>query len=206
MTHEYRCASSRIYLCWPVWDVCRLSAQHVLIWTWVPLQPTGGMCIKRQRMKPVAASDTSLLQSRALGSQSCVQLGVSRQWRVWPARLAVSPAPLGPTAVEPASRLRLDRAATVSQSVHVIWSSCVFKMNGLRSWLFDGFLCFVFLVRSIGYWCPPGQSAATALPCPPGHFCSQGSAAPEPCPSGTYQDRERQASCTICEAGGSHSH
>lgn len=58
----------------------------------------------------------------------------------------------------------------------------------------------------IGYWCSPGQTVATALPCPPGHFCPQGSAAPEPCPSGTYQDREKQEACTVCEAGGSRHH
>ncbi|MED6234418.1 hypothetical protein ATANTOWER_029536, partial [Ataeniobius toweri] len=54
---------------------------------------------------------------------------------------------------------------------------------------------------SQGYWCPPGQSVATALPCPSGHFCLEGSSAPEPCPSGTYQDRDKQGSCMICEAG-----
>ncbi|XP_068507464.1 platelet endothelial aggregation receptor 1-like [Syngnathus scovelli] len=52
-----------------------------------------------------------------------------------------------------------------------------------------------------GYWCPPGQIVAKALPCPPGHFCLSGSAAPESCPSGTYQDRERQAACITCKAG-----
>ncbi|CAB1443712.1 unnamed protein product [Pleuronectes platessa] len=54
---------------------------------------------------------------------------------------------------------------------------------------------------SQGYWCPPGQTVPTALPCPPGHFCPQDSAAPEPCPPGTYQDRERQRVCSVCEAG-----
>lgn len=57
---------------------------------------------------------------------------------------------------------------------------------------------------SVGYWCPSGQTLATALPCPPGHFCLQGSASPEPCPAGTYQDRERQVACGVCEAGGNH--
>ncbi|XP_077578967.1 uncharacterized protein LOC144200597 [Stigmatopora nigra] len=50
-----------------------------------------------------------------------------------------------------------------------------------------------------GYWCPPGQ--ISALPCPTGHFCLKGSASPERCPSGTYQDRENQAFCNICDAG-----
>lgn len=58
---------------------------------------------------------------------------------------------------------------------------------------------FIFILT--GYWCPPGQTIATAFPCPPGHFCSQGSASPVLCPSGFYQDREKQASCTVCEAG-----
>nr|XP_057935999.1 SCO-spondin isoform X4 [Doryrhamphus excisus] len=52
-----------------------------------------------------------------------------------------------------------------------------------------------------GYWCPPGQTVAQALPCPLGHFCLMGSAAPEPCPFGTYQDREKQSACVACEAG-----
>lgn len=64
--------------------------------------------------------------------------------------------------------------------------------------------CVVFPVTLTGYWCPPGQTGATALPCPPGHFCLQGSAAPEVCPSGTYQDREKQATCNVCEAGVEH--
>ncbi|KAM8904697.1 uncharacterized protein AB9W97_008232 isoform 6-T6 [Spinachia spinachia] len=54
---------------------------------------------------------------------------------------------------------------------------------------------------SRGFWCPPGQTVATALPCPSSHFCPQGSATPVPCPSGTYQDREQQSACAVCEAG-----
>ncbi|XP_061734344.1 neurogenic locus notch homolog protein 3-like [Nerophis ophidion] len=52
-----------------------------------------------------------------------------------------------------------------------------------------------------GYWCPTGQIVSKALPCPPGHFCLTGSAAPEPCPLGTYQNREKQSACVTCEAG-----
>lgn len=58
-------------------------------------------------------------------------------------------------------------------------------------------LCFF----ATGYWCPPAQAVPTAFPCPPGHFCSQGSAAPERCPPGFYQDREKQATCAVCEEG-----
>ncbi|XP_028320851.1 uncharacterized protein LOC114474630 [Gouania willdenowi] len=54
---------------------------------------------------------------------------------------------------------------------------------------------------SKGYWCPSGQSVATALSCPTGHFCLEGSSEPEPCPSGTYQDKQKQASCSVCEQG-----
>ncbi|CAB1347527.1 unnamed protein product, partial [Coregonus sp. 'balchen'] len=52
--------------------------------------------------------------------------------------------------------------------------------------------------------CPPGhycQRVATALACPAAHYCPHGSAVPEPCPSGTFQDREKQATCNICEEG-----
>ena len=52
-----------------------------------------------------------------------------------------------------------------------------------------------------GFWCPPGQRQAMALPCPRGHYCPQGSAAPQPCPSGNYQDLEKQAGCKVCQAG-----
>lgn len=65
-------------------------------------------------------------------------------------------------------------------------------------------LCFhiiMHVVVWIGYWCPPGQSVDTAFPCPSGHLCLQGSAAPELCPPGTYQDREKQADCAVCVAG-----
>lgn len=57
------------------------------------------------------------------------------------------------------------------------------------------------LCLATGYWCPPAQDVPTAFPCPPGHFCSRGSAAPDRCPPGFYQDREKQATCTVCEEG-----
>lgn len=135
-------------------------------------------------------------QLRAQESQSCVQLVLSPPCQVWPARLAVSPAPLGFTAEEQDSGLQLDPAARVSPYTVLDSLLC----SNLISILSHG---TVSLVTLIGYWCPPGQTVATALPCPLGHFCSQGSASPEPCPSGTYQDREKQAACSVCEAGGS---
>ncbi|KPP71460.1 SCO-spondin-like [Scleropages formosus] len=52
-----------------------------------------------------------------------------------------------------------------------------------------------------GYWCPLGQTTRTAIPCPVGHHCPVGSAAPVPCPVGSYQDKENQAACKPCEAG-----
>ncbi|XP_053503641.1 sushi, von Willebrand factor type A, EGF and pentraxin domain-containing protein 1-like [Ictalurus furcatus] len=54
---------------------------------------------------------------------------------------------------------------------------------------------------SQGYWCPPGQTDDLALPCPLGHQCPLGSPAPVLCPSGTYQDKQKQANCTVCEEG-----
>lgn len=53
-------------------------------------------------------------QLRAQESQSCVQLVLSPPCQVWAVRLAVSPAPLGFTAEEQDSGLRLDPAARVS--------------------------------------------------------------------------------------------
>ncbi|KAG9348561.1 hypothetical protein JZ751_002297, partial [Albula glossodonta] len=52
---------------------------------------------------------------------------------------------------------------------------------------------------SEGYWCPIGQTIAVAKPCPGGHYCPVGSPIPVPCPVGTYQDREKQAACRLCE-------
>ncbi|XP_053362892.1 sushi, von Willebrand factor type A, EGF and pentraxin domain-containing protein 1-like [Clarias gariepinus] len=55
--------------------------------------------------------------------------------------------------------------------------------------------------NSTGYWCPPGQTDDLAVPCPLGHHCPPGSPAPVLCPSGTYQDKKKQANCTVCEEG-----
>ncbi|XP_042595396.1 multiple epidermal growth factor-like domains protein 6 [Cyprinus carpio] len=52
-----------------------------------------------------------------------------------------------------------------------------------------------------GYWCPAGQTDDLALPCLVGHYCPPGSPVPILCPTGTYQDKQKQANCTICESG-----
>ncbi len=53
----------------------------------------------------------------------------------------------------------------------------------------------------VGYWCPAGQTDDLALPCLVGHYCPPGSPVPILCPTGTYQDKQKQANCTICESG-----
>lgn len=54
-----------------------------------------------------------------------------------------------------------------------------------------------------GYYCPSGQttSSPNEYNCSVGHFCPGASPQPEPCPSGKYQDEERQSSCKDCPAG-----
>ena len=37
--------------------------------------------------------------------------------------------------------------------------------------------------------------------CPTGHYCRKGSTLPEPCPQGSYQDKEGQTNCKPCPAG-----
>lgn len=86
-----------------------------------------------------------------------------------------------------------------SQGQHIHCAIINWYYNTFGSGLFYKDMCV--LHSTVGYWCPPGQTVSTALPCPPGHFCLQGSAAPEPCPSGTFQSREKQSSCNSCEAG-----
>lgn len=50
------------------------------------------------------------------------------------------------------------------------------------------------------YYCPPQQISATPanFSCPQGHYCVGGLGAPEPCPSGTYQDLPGQSECKGC--------
>ena len=48
-----------------------------------------------------------------------------------------------------------------------------------------------------GYYCPPGQSAAT-FRCPPGYFCAEGSEEPEACAPGKYQPFTMQTDSSAC--------
>ena len=52
-----------------------------------------------------------------------------------------------------------------------------------------------------GFYCAAGASVAAPELCPPGAYCEEGTGAPLPCPSGTFNDRAGQASCTPCPAG-----
>jgi hypothetical protein len=51
-----------------------------------------------------------------------------------------------------------------------------------------------------GYYCPTGQSEPEPLsyPCTVGHRCGLGTAAPQACPAGTYQDATGKPSCMDC--------
>ena len=61
-----------------------------------------------------------------------------------------------------------------------------------------------------GYFCKqyanisaPDQGSDANM-CPPGHYCPVGTAGPEPCPKGTYNNGtglEAEADCTLCPAG-----
>ena len=74
----------------------------------------------------------------------------------------------------------------------------------------SGFFCAEFGLTkptgpcSSGYYCPPNQDQASPTPelfvCPLGHFCSEGSSAPQRCPSGQYQPDVAQDNCSICPA------
>ena len=53
------------------------------------------------------------------------------------------------------------------------------------------------------FYCPAGQKSPTpdVYQCPQGHFCVQGTAVPQPCPSGTYQPLNGSDTCWTCPAG-----
>ena len=50
-----------------------------------------------------------------------------------------------------------------------------------------------------GYYCEQGTSDYTMFPCPIGHYCVEGSATPEPCPIGTFLDREAGVNISSCQ-------
>ena len=54
-----------------------------------------------------------------------------------------------------------------------------------------------------GYYCPEGQTVPdpNGYPCPLGYFCVAGSASPQLCPSGSYQDEMRSSVCKECPPG-----
>ncbi|MGH0137990.1 UNVERIFIED_CONTAM: hypothetical protein FKN15_065321 [Acipenser sinensis] len=59
-----------------------------------------------------------------------------------------------------------------------------------------------------GFYCSQGATVPNSPirdgrggPCPTGHFCPKTSAAPQPCPGGTYCAVEGQASCSPCVEG-----
>lgn len=56
------------------------------------------------------------------------------------------------------------------------------------------------LVCTEGYYCAAGSISVTAVECPAGTYCPQGSASPQPCPLGTYNSFQRVAICTVCPA------
>ena len=47
----------------------------------------------------------------------------------------------------------------------------------------------------------PGSATAIGGPCPPGHFCPEGSSSPQQCEAGTYNLYSKSASCEICPNG-----
>ena len=54
------------------------------------------------------------------------------------------------------------------------------------------------------YYCEIASENATSIICPIGHYCLVGSAAPTPCPHGTYSNTEANknvTACTPCDAG-----
>lgn len=55
----------------------------------------------------------------------------------------------------------------------------------------------VILPRLIAFAYPGSEGG----PCPPAHYCPEGSASPVPCPAGTYTTLAGQSVCSRCPAG-----
>ena len=52
-----------------------------------------------------------------------------------------------------------------------------------------------------GYYCEAGASETSAKQCEKGHRCPEGSAAMQPCPAGSYADKDGMSKCEVCLAG-----
>ncbi|KAK9395034.1 multiple epidermal growth factor-like domains protein 6 [Crotalus adamanteus] len=60
----------------------------------------------------------------------------------------------------------------------------------------EGFFCILGSVLP-----NPLTTSQSGGPCPQGYFCPQGTANPLPCPAGSYNNLEKQASCLPCPDG-----
>ena len=54
-------------------------------------------------------------------------------------------------------------------------------------------------VCNAGTYCPQGASSVSGTNCPSGYYCPQGSAAPTPCPAGTYSGWSGMTSLSNCK-------
>ncbi|KAJ8368244.1 hypothetical protein SKAU_G00082720 [Synaphobranchus kaupii] len=56
---------------------------------------------------------------------------------------------------------------------------------------------------SAGFYCPPNFSSTSPLAflCPKGHYCTEGSGHPLPCPTGEYQPNPGASGCIPCRPG-----
>jgi hypothetical protein len=52
-----------------------------------------------------------------------------------------------------------------------------------------------------GYYCPSGSIHNDTMECTLGHRCESGSARPDPCPAGEYQDKPGHYKCKECPEG-----